>query len=77
VQYIFTTHSIPTDFLMLAHRRAPITRPTFRTFDRKARIYQSSPAPGEVRLLPRLSSAACFVHEQAARRCGRPAPARC
>ncbi|WP_024519376.1 chemotaxis protein CheB [Bradyrhizobium sp. Tv2a-2] len=37
----------------------------FRTFDRKARIYQSSANPGEVRLLPRLLGSVGTVHEQA------------
>ncbi len=39
----------------------------FRTFDRKARIYQSAAAQGELRLLPRLLTGMGALHEQAAR----------
>jgi two-component system CheB/CheR fusion protein len=36
----------------------------FRTFDRKARIYQSSAVEGELRLLPRLLGSVGVLHEQ-------------
>jgi two-component system CheB/CheR fusion protein len=38
----------------------------FRTFDRKARIYQSLAGQGELRLLPRLLTSIGSLHEQAA-----------
>lgn len=57
----------PDGFLMLGTSESA-DNPTgqFRTFDRKARIYQSSAAPGELRLLPRLLGSVSVVHEQAA-----------
>jgi two-component system, chemotaxis family, CheB/CheR fusion protein len=57
----------PDGFLMLGTSESA-DNPTgqFRTFDRKARIYQSSAAPGELRLLPRLLGSVAVVHEQAA-----------
>ena len=36
----------------------------FHTFDRKARIYQSSAAPGELRLLPRLLGSLAVANRQ-------------
>ncbi|NEU99534.1 chemotaxis protein CheB [Bradyrhizobium uaiense] len=57
----------PDGFLMLGTSESADNPPgQFRTFDRKARIYQSSAAPGELRLLPRLLGSVAVVHEQAA-----------
>src|SRR5262245_1620140 len=57
----------PDGFLMLGTSETADNPPgQFRTFDRKARIYQSSAAPGELRLLPRLLGSVAVVHEQAA-----------
>ena len=57
----------PDGFLMLGtSESADNPAGQFRTFDRKARIYQSSAAPGELRLLPRLFGGVAVVHEQAA-----------
>lgn len=57
----------PDGFLMLGtSESADNPAGQFRTFDRKARIYQSSAAPGELRLLPRLLGSVAVVHEQAA-----------
>ena len=54
----------PDGFLMLGTSESadnPIG--LFRTFDRKARIYQSSASPGELRLLPRLLGGVGTQHE--------------
>jgi two-component system CheB/CheR fusion protein len=57
----------PDGFLMLGtSESADSPDGQFRTFDRKARIYQSSAAPGDVRLLPRLLGSVAVMHEQAA-----------
>ncbi len=57
----------PDGFLMLGtSETADNPAGQFRTFDRKARIYQSSAAPGELRLLPRLLGSVAVMHEQAA-----------
>jgi two-component system CheB/CheR fusion protein len=57
----------PDGFLMLGtSESADNPSGQFRTFDRKARIYQSSAAPGDLRLLPRLLGSVSVVHEQAA-----------
>jgi two-component system CheB/CheR fusion protein len=57
----------PDGFLMLGTSETADNPPgQFRTFDRKARIYQSSAAPGELRLLPRLLGSVAVVHDQAA-----------
>ena len=57
----------PDGFLMLGtSESADNPGGQFRTFDRKARIYQSSAAPGDLRLLPRLLGSVSVVHEQAA-----------
>ena len=57
----------PDGFLMLGTSESADQPPgQFRTFDRKARIYQSSAAPGDLRLLPRLLGGIGVVHEQAA-----------
>jgi two-component system CheB/CheR fusion protein len=57
----------PDGFLMLGtSESADSPAGLFRTFDRKARIYQSLAAPGELRLLPRLLGSVSVVHEQAA-----------
>jgi two-component system CheB/CheR fusion protein len=56
----------PDGFLMLGTSESADTPPgQFRTFDRKARIYQSSAAPGEPRMLPRLLGSVAVMHEQA------------
>src|SRR5262249_42870040 len=55
----------PDGFLMLGTSESadnPVG--LFRTFDRKARIYQSSASPGEPRLLPRLLGSISTLHEQ-------------
>ncbi|TWB96114.1 two-component system CheB/CheR fusion protein [Bradyrhizobium macuxiense] len=57
----------PDGFLMLGTSESADHPPgQFRTFDRKARIYQSSASPGELRLLPRLLGSVGLIHEQAA-----------
>jgi len=57
----------PDGFLMLGTSETADNPPgQFRTFDRKARIYQSSAAPGDLRLLPRLLGSVGVMHEQAA-----------
>lgn len=57
----------PDGFLMLGtSESADNPSAQFRNFDRKARIYQSSAAPGELRLLPRLLGGVAVVHELAA-----------
>src|SRR3954468_4064614 len=57
----------PDGFLMLGtSESADNPDGQFRTFDRKARIYQSSAAPGDLRLLPRLLGSVAVMHEQAA-----------
>ena len=54
-------------FLMLGTSETADNPPgQFRTFDRKARIYQSSAAPGDLRLLPRLLGSVAQMHDQAA-----------
>jgi two-component system CheB/CheR fusion protein len=55
----------PDGFLMLGTSESadnPVG--LFRTFDRKARIYQSSAVQGERRLLPRLLGSVGVLHEQ-------------
>jgi len=56
----------PDGFLMLGTSESA-ENPTgqFRTLDRKSRIFQSSAAPGELRLLPRLLGGVGVMHEQA------------
>jgi two-component system CheB/CheR fusion protein len=57
----------PNGFLMLGTSESADYPPgRFRVFDRKARIYQSSAAPSELHLLPRLLGSVAVVHEQAA-----------
>src|SRR5262245_57790501 len=57
----------PDGFLMLGTSETADNPPgQFRSFDRKARIYQSAAAPGELRLLPRLLGSMGVMHEQAA-----------
>ena len=54
-------------FLMLGASESADHPPgLFRIFDSKARIYQSSANPGELRLLPRLLGGAGTLHSQAA-----------
>jgi two-component system CheB/CheR fusion protein len=56
----------PDGFLMLgSSESADNPAGQFRTFDRKARIYQSSAAQGELRLLPRLLGSVRMMNEQA------------
>lgn len=57
----------PDGFLMLGtSETADNPAGLFRTFDRKARIYQSSAAPGELRLMPRLLGNVGMLHEHPA-----------
>ena len=57
----------PDGYLMLGtSESADSPSGQFRAFDRKARIFQSSAAPGELRLLPRLLGSVAVMHEQAA-----------
>ncbi|PWT88072.1 MAG: chemotaxis protein [Proteobacteria bacterium] len=56
----------PDGFLMLGTSENADNAPgLFRAFDRKARIYQTSAAPGELRLLPRLLGSVAVMNEQA------------
>jgi len=66
VQYISYALN-PDGFLMLGTSES-VDNPAgqFRAFDRKARIFQSSAAVGELRLLPRLFGSVAVMHEQAA-----------